>query len=57
MIGARAALGALAFAVGLSANPAGAADLKIIAPASPGGGWDQTARVMQQALQSEKIAN
>lgn len=57
MIGARAALGALAFVVGLSTNPAGAADLKIIAPASPGGGWDQTARVMQQALQSEKIAN
>lgn len=26
--------------------------LRIIAPAAPGGGWDQTARVMQQALQS-----
>lgn len=25
--------------------------LKIMAPASPGGGWDQTARSMQQALQ------
>ena len=25
--------------------------LRIIAPAAPGGGWDQTARVMQQALQ------
>nr|WP_245263255.1 tripartite tricarboxylate transporter substrate binding protein [Azorhizobium doebereinerae] len=25
-------------------------DLKIMAPASPGGGWDQTARSMQQAL-------
>ena len=27
------------------------AQLRIIAPAAPGGGWDQTARVMQQALQ------
>lgn len=25
-------------------------DLKILAPAAPGGGWDQTARSMQQAL-------
>ena len=29
--------------------------LRIIAPAAPGGGWDQTARVMQQALQRERI--
>jgi putative tricarboxylic transport membrane protein len=26
-------------------------ELRLIAPAAPGGGWDQTARVMQQALQ------
>jgi putative tricarboxylic transport membrane protein len=26
-------------------------ELRIVAPAAPGGGWDQTARVMQQALQ------
>src|SRR5438874_13823416 len=31
-------------------------ELKIIAPAQPGGGWDQTARSMQQALVAEKIA-
>ena len=31
-------------------------DLTIMAPASPGGGWDQTARSMQQALQAEKLA-
>jgi len=31
-------------------------ELKIIAPAAPGGGWDQTARAMQQALVAEKIA-
>ena len=33
-----------------------AADYKIMAPAAPGGGWDQTARTMQQALQDEKIS-
>ncbi|MCK0196167.1 tripartite tricarboxylate transporter substrate binding protein [Ancylobacter sp. 6x-1] len=31
-------------------------ELKIIAPAAPGGGWDQTARAMQQALQAEKLS-
>jgi putative tricarboxylic transport membrane protein len=30
-------------------------ELTIMAPAGPGGGWDQTARSMQQALQEEKI--
>ena len=30
-------------------------DLTIMAPAAPGGGWDQTARSMQQALQEEGI--
>ena len=29
--------------------------LRIVAPAAPGGGWDQTARVMQQALQQASI--
>jgi len=38
------------------AFPALAADYKIMAPASPGGGWDQTARTMQAALQDEKIS-
>jgi putative tricarboxylic transport membrane protein len=31
-------------------------DLKIMAPAGPGGGWDQTARAMQQALISSQLA-
>jgi putative tricarboxylic transport membrane protein len=31
--------------------------LRLIAPAAPGGGWDQTARVMQQALQSAGIVH
>jgi putative tricarboxylic transport membrane protein len=30
-------------------------ELTIMAPAAPGGGWDQTARAMQQALQEEGI--
>jgi putative tricarboxylic transport membrane protein len=30
--------------------------LRIVAPAAPGGGWDQTARVMQQVLQQSGIA-
>jgi putative tricarboxylic transport membrane protein len=29
--------------------------LRIVAPAAPGGGWDQTARAMQQALQTAGI--
>lgn len=31
------------------------AELKIMAPAAPGGGWDQTARAMQQALTAAKL--
>src|SRR5688572_13883789 len=30
-------------------------ELKIIAPAAPGGGWDQTARSLQQAMTAEKL--
>lgn len=30
--------------------------LRIMAPANPGGGWDQTSRSVQQALQDERIA-
>jgi putative tricarboxylic transport membrane protein len=29
--------------------------LRLIAPAAPGGGWDQTARVMQQVLQRSRL--
>jgi putative tricarboxylic transport membrane protein len=48
----------LAFALAASSASAQPrfAELKIIAPAAPGGGWDQTARVMQQALQRDGIA-
>jgi len=42
---------------GALALPAAAADYTIMAPAAPGGGWDQTARSLQTALQQEKISN
>jgi putative tricarboxylic transport membrane protein len=48
---AAAALFASAFAL-----PAWAEDYKIMAPAAPGGGWDQTARAMQAALQDGGIS-
>jgi putative tricarboxylic transport membrane protein len=31
-------------------------ELKVMAPAAPGGGWDQTARAMQQAFMKAGIA-
>jgi putative tricarboxylic transport membrane protein len=41
--------GALAF-------PAYATDYTIMAPAAPGGGWDSTARTMQEAMQADAIS-
>ncbi|MBK8085157.1 MAG: tripartite tricarboxylate transporter substrate binding protein [Devosia sp.] len=38
-------------------TPALAADYSIMAPAGPGGGWDQTARAMQEALTSAGVAS
>jgi putative tricarboxylic transport membrane protein len=38
------------------AMPAWATDYTIMAPAGPGGGWDSTARSMQEVLQSEGIS-
>jgi putative tricarboxylic transport membrane protein len=49
---AAAALFASLLAVPVSAQQA---ELKIMAPAAPGGGWDQTARAMQQALTAAKL--
>jgi putative tricarboxylic transport membrane protein len=50
---AAALLLALGVIPNLTSTPALALDeLRIIAPASPGGGWDQTARAMQEAVQS-----
>ncbi len=45
-----------AVAAGALAVPCLAADYTIIAPANPGGGWDQTARTMQEVLQAEGIS-
>jgi putative tricarboxylic transport membrane protein len=47
-------------AAAVAAAPLGAAyaeinELKIIAPAAPGGGWDQTARSIQHVLQTDKL--
>ena len=49
-------------AMALSALTIGtaAADIRgldIVVPAAPGGGWDQTARVMQEVLREEKLAS
>jgi len=52
----RAGLVGAAFAVVLASSAFAQMELKIMAPAAPGGGWDQTARSMQQALVAEKIA-
>ncbi|WP_127144842.1 Bug family tripartite tricarboxylate transporter substrate binding protein [Pelagibacterium montanilacus] len=42
----------------LAAGPALAIDsLSIMAPAGPGGGWDQTARTIQSTLQSEGLVS
>src|SRR5687768_15966549 len=56
----RRALFGTALACGLAiAVPAQAQveGLEIIAPANPGGGWDQTARAMQAALQEAGLAS
>ncbi|MFT3973189.1 MAG: tripartite tricarboxylate transporter substrate binding protein [Amaricoccus sp.] len=45
-----------AVALLLASMPAWAADYAILAPAAPGGGWDQTARTMQNLLQKEGIS-
>ncbi len=38
------------------AGSAFAADYSVMAPAKPGGGWDQTARTIQTVMQDEKIS-
>ena len=51
----RGAIAAAAVA-GFVTSAAAQMELKIMAPAAPGGGWDQTARSMQQALTQSGIA-
>jgi putative tricarboxylic transport membrane protein len=45
-----------ALVTGALSTPVFAADYTIMAPAGPGGGWDQTARTMQESLQAEGIS-
>ena len=46
----------LAAVLALTSAPAAALDsLTIIAPAKPGGGWDQTARTLQEVMQTQGI--
>jgi putative tricarboxylic transport membrane protein len=55
----RQLLAAAALSIGaLTAIPAHAqvSGLEIVAPASPGGGWDQHARALQQALMAKNLA-
>lgn len=54
----RSFLAAAVLTIGAAAAAAQPAfdHLRLIAPAAPGGGWDQTARAMQQALQRAGIA-
>ena len=50
------AAGALALA-GIGPARAEITRLELVAPANPGGGWDQTARAMQTVLQEEGLAS
>jgi putative tricarboxylic transport membrane protein len=54
--GVRRWLLAAAAAAGLAAPASAQMELKILAPAAPGGGWDQTARSMQQAFVQSGVA-
>jgi putative tricarboxylic transport membrane protein len=53
----RRALVCTAIAAGLLATGAATAmeNLKILVPAAPGGGWDQTGRALQAAMQSDNL--
>jgi putative tricarboxylic transport membrane protein len=53
ILGGAAAMSALALAGGRAM--AAAPQLDLFVPAAPGGGWDQTARVMEQALRAEGL--
>jgi putative tricarboxylic transport membrane protein len=50
------ALASLSGCAGTVVQPGDLSRLRIMAPASPGGGWDTTARVMQRTIQSSGLA-
>ncbi len=50
--------GASTLALGVGPASAQAIDqLQLFVPAAPGGGWDQTARAIEQVLRNEKLIN
>lgn len=49
-------LAAAALALGLGTAPVLAQDLKVMAPAAPGGGWDTTARELQKSFTTSGAA-
>ena len=49
-------LGALGAAIGLSPWARAAANLKMMIPANPGGGWDTTGRALGKAMQESGVA-
>jgi putative tricarboxylic transport membrane protein len=54
------AAGAAGLIVSMAASPPAAAQiqgLEIMVPAAPGGGWDQTGRAMQEAMQEAELAS
>lgn len=52
----KAALALSALLFTLPAQAQGITNLRIMAPAAPGGGWDQTSRAIQTVLQNQDIA-
>ena len=50
------ALAALAGCAGTVVQPGDLSRLRVMAPASPGGGWDTTARVLQRVIQTSGLA-
>ena len=52
-----AVVGCLVATLATWSVPAPAADVEIIAPAAPGGGYDRTARAFEQALEQEKLGS
>ncbi|MEN9539110.1 MAG: hypothetical protein RLZZ126_1345 [Pseudomonadota bacterium] len=51
------AVAALAAAGGLPLSAQAAANIKMMIPANPGGGWDTTGRALGRALQDAKVAD
>ncbi|HET6392793.1 MAG TPA: tripartite tricarboxylate transporter substrate binding protein [Blastococcus sp.] len=49
-------LGGLAGCAGTVVQPGDLSRLRVMAPASPGGGWDTTARVLQRTIQTSGLA-